>query len=47
MDKNGFIMKPVMTFLFYCLFHIIAYFLLTLALVSFYEFAAIVKAVQK
>lgn len=34
-------------FLFYCLFHIIAYFLLTLALVSFYEFAAIVKAVQK
>ena len=47
MDKNGFIMKPVMTLFYYFLFLIIAYFLLTLALVSFYEFAAIVKAVQK
>lgn len=29
------------------LFLIIAYFLLTFALISFYEFAAIVKAMQK
>lgn len=47
MDKNGFIMKPVMTLFYYFLFLIIAYFLLTPALISFIEFAAIVKAMQK
>ena len=36
MDKNGFIMKPVMTLFYYFLFLIIAYFLLTPALISFY-----------